>query len=156
VVHAGKVPCVRNIPVETAQEMRDAVHRICTERVPDFYISAAAISDYAPEQYNGKLRSGQMISVPLHPLPKLIDEVSRSYDTTVIAFKLGEDEEDGAARLIANGARLVVVNGPESMGSDTIDAVLVTPKGREPARGNKRELAAMIWERILTLPLSQG
>ncbi len=153
VVHAGTIPCVRNIPIETAGEMHDAVHRICAERIPDIYISAAAISDYAPEPYRGKLRSGQTLSIPLHPLPKLIDEVCRRYNTSVIAFKVGEE---GADTLIAKGADLVVINGPESMGSDTTDAIISGAGGREQIRGTKRELAARIWERIRTLPLPQG
>ncbi|HNL87179.1 MAG TPA: phosphopantothenoylcysteine decarboxylase, partial [Methanoregulaceae archaeon] len=156
VVHAGVIPCVRNIPIETAGEMHDAVHRICAERIPDIYISAAAISDYAPEPYRGKLRSGQTLSIPLHPLPKLIDEVCRRYNTSVIAFKVGEEGEEGAAPLIAKGADLVVINGPESMGSDTTDAIISGAGGREQIRGTKRELAARIWERIRTLPLPQG
>ena len=156
VVHAGTIPCVRNITIETAGEMHDAVHRICAERIPDIYISAAAISDYAPEPYRGKLRSGQTLSIPLHPLPKLIDEVCRRYNTSVIAFKVGEEGEEGAAPLIAKGADLVVINGPESMGSDTTDAIISGAGGREQIRGTKRELAARIWERIGTLLLPQG
>ena len=154
VVHAGKIPNVRNIPAETAREMHDAVHRVCADRVPDIYLSAAAISDYAPDYYKGKIRSGQILSIPLHPLPKLIDEVFERYDTTVVAFKLGEDEGGGADQLIAKGARLVVMNGPESMGSDTTDAIISSTTGREEVRGTKRELAARIWERILMLPHS--
>jgi phosphopantothenoylcysteine decarboxylase/phosphopantothenate--cysteine ligase len=131
--------------------MRDAVHRTCAERVPDFYISAAAISDYAPAYHKGKLRSGQTLSLTLHPLPKLIDEVMARYSIPVIAFKLGEDEEEGAELLVARGASLVVINGPETMGSDTAEAVILGPGVREQVKGTKRELAERIWESILSL-----
>jgi phosphopantothenoylcysteine decarboxylase/phosphopantothenate--cysteine ligase len=145
------IPCVRNITVETAGEMRDAVHRICEERTPDLYISAAAVSDYAPEFYKGKLRSGQTLTLTLHPLPKLIDEVISRYRIPVIAFKLGEEEEDRAEILLNKGASLVVINGPETMGSDTTEAVISSVSGRERVKGTKRELAERIWERVLSL-----
>ena len=151
VVHNGKIPCVRNVEVETAQEMRDAVHRICAERVPDLYISAAAISDYAPLCHEGKLRSGQTLTLTLRPLPKLIDEVIARYHIPVIAFKIGEDEEERAEVLIAKGASLVVINGPGAMGSDTTEAVISGASGREQVKGTKRELAERIWERVLSL-----
>lgn len=151
VVHNGMIPCVRNIHVETALEMREAVHRICAARAPDFYLSAAAISDYAPEYQEGKLRSGQTLTLTLRPLPKLIDEVITRYRIPVIAFKLGEDEEERAESLLARGASLVVINGPETMGSATTDAVISGASCREQVRGTKRELAARIWERVLSL-----
>jgi phosphopantothenoylcysteine decarboxylase/phosphopantothenate--cysteine ligase len=151
VVHNGKIPCVRNVGVETAQEMRDAVHRICAERAPDLYISAAAISDYAPLCHEGKLRSGQTLTLTLRPLPKLIDEVIARYHIPAIAFKIGEDEEERAEVLIAKGASLVVINGPEVMGSATTEAVISGASGREQVKGTKRELAERIWARILSL-----
>jgi phosphopantothenoylcysteine decarboxylase/phosphopantothenate--cysteine ligase len=131
--------------------MRDAVHRICAERVPDFYISAAAISDYAPLCHEGKLRSGQTLPLTLRPLPKLIDEVITRYHIPVIAFKIGEDEEERAEVLIAKGASLVVINGPEAMGSDTTEAVISGASGREQVKGTKRELAERIWAMVLSL-----
>lgn len=153
IVHNGQIPCVRNVTVETARQMHDAVHRICAERVPDLYISAAAISDYAPQYHKGKLRSGQPLSLALHPLPKLIDEVLSKYHIPVIAFKLGEDEEEQAEALIAKGACLVVINGPEAMGAATAGAVITGAFGREEVNGTKRDLAEQIWERILSLSL---
>ena len=155
IVQNGTIPCVRNVNVETARQMHDAVHRICAEQAPDLYISAAAISDYAPQYHKGKLRSGQPLSLALHPLPKLIDEVLTRYHIPVIAFKLGEDEEEQAEALIAKGASLVVINGPEAMGSATARAVITGAFGREQVNGTKRDLAAQIWERILSLSSSR-
>jgi len=152
IVHNGTIPCVRNVTIETAREMHDAVHRICAERVPDLYISAAAISDYAPQYHKGKLRSGQPLSLALHPLPKLIDEVLTRYPIPVIAFKLGEDEAGQAEALLAKGASLVVINGPEAMGAATAGAEILGAFGREQVHGTKRDLAEQIWERILSLP----
>ena len=43
----------------------------------DIYVSAAAISDFAPCPREGKLRSGIPSTIDLEPLPKLINEVMR-------------------------------------------------------------------------------
>ncbi|NYT08290.1 MAG: bifunctional phosphopantothenoylcysteine decarboxylase/phosphopantothenate--cysteine ligase CoaBC, partial [Methanomicrobiales archaeon] len=57
-VHKNRLPCVRNVPVTSALDMRNEILRICREEPPDLYISAAAVSDFAPVPFAGKLRSG--------------------------------------------------------------------------------------------------
>ena len=156
VVQDGTTPCVATIMVGTAAGMRDAVHRACERHPPDLYISAAAISDYAPERHAGKIPSGHEISLTLHPLPKLIDEVIARYRVPVIAFKLGEDAEEAGRALLGRGAAIVVVNGPAAMGSDTSDAVIITSGQREVVAGTKRELAERIWDTVLSLAPEWG
>jgi phosphopantothenoylcysteine decarboxylase/phosphopantothenate--cysteine ligase len=149
VVHHSFTPLVTNVQVATAAEMRDAVHRVCSEAKPDIYISAAAISDFAPERQEGKLRSGSPRSLMLQPLPKLIDEVLAGYDIPVVAFKLGHNEEESAGRLLAKGVRMVVINGPESMGSSETMVTILDPDGKQETAGSKKEVAETIWKRIL-------
>ncbi len=71
VVHGGdtfSLPHVDNVHAESAGgEMREAVLSLCAEQTFDYYISAAAISDFAPAAYEGKIPSGQQISVDLFP-----------------------------------------------------------------------------------------
>jgi phosphopantothenoylcysteine decarboxylase/phosphopantothenate--cysteine ligase len=149
VVHSGRIPCVRNVAVTSASDMREAVLRICREEPPDLYISAAAISDFAPEPFAGKLRSGAPVTLTLHPLPKLLDEVITGCGIPAVAFKLGSDEEEAAQDLLRKGARMVVVNGPESMGSPQGAVVMITKDSRSEMEGSKEEIAAAIWQRIL-------
>jgi len=149
VVHGNSIPCVHNVPAASASEMREAVLRICREEAPDLYISAAAISDFSPVPYPGKLRSGGPVTLTLHPLPKLLDEVMTGWGVPTVAFKLGSDEEDAARELLAKGARMVVVNGPESMGSSHGSAVILGEGPRVAVEGSKEELAAAIWQQIL-------
>jgi phosphopantothenoylcysteine decarboxylase/phosphopantothenate--cysteine ligase len=149
VVHSGRIPCVRNVAVTSASDMREAVLRICREEPPDLYISAAAISDFAPEPFAGKLRSGAPVTLTLHPLPKLLDEVITGCGIPAVAFKLGSDEEEAAQDLLRKGARMVVVNGPESMGSPQGAVVIITKDSRSEMEGSKEEIAAAIWQRIL-------
>ncbi len=149
VVHHSTFPLVTNIPVTTATEMREVVHRACREERPDLYISAAAISDFAPERHEGKLKSGTPRSLELRPLPKLIDEVLAGYDIPVVAFKLGRNQEESARQLLEKGIRMVVINGPEAMGSSETAATILDSGGKLEIAGSKEELAERIWERIL-------
>ncbi|NYT17494.1 MAG: bifunctional phosphopantothenoylcysteine decarboxylase/phosphopantothenate--cysteine ligase CoaBC [Methanomicrobiales archaeon] len=148
IVHSGRIPCVRNILVTSASDMREAVLRICREEPPDLYISAAAISDFAPEPFAGKLRSGAPVTLTLNPLPKLLDEVITGCGIPAVAFKVGSDEEEAAQDLLRKGARMVVVNGPENMGSPQGAAVILGNDTRVEIEGSKEELAAEIWEHI--------
>jgi phosphopantothenoylcysteine decarboxylase/phosphopantothenate--cysteine ligase len=155
-VHGSHLPVVSNIPVTTAEEMRGAVHRICGKEKPDIYISAAAISDFAPDRYQGKLPSGTSLTLVLNPLPKLIDEVLHEYRIPVVAFKLGYNQEQAARQMLARGVRMVVVNGPEAMGSSAGRAIILASGLEQPVEGSKEALAEMIWEQILARPAEFG
>lgn len=150
VVHTSHLPLVANIPVTTAAEMREAVHRVCREERPDLYISAAAISDFAPDLYPGKLKSGSPQTLKLNPLPKLVDEVMAGYEVPIVAFKLGRDQDAAARDMLARGVTMVVVNGPENMGSAAGIVTILCRDLKLQAEGSKRELAEEIWAAILT------
>lgn len=149
VVHSGSAPAVRNVPAATAAEMREAVLRQCREEGVDIYISAAAISDYAPERREGKIPSGEVQTLRLAPLPKLLDAVIEECRPVTVAFKLGWDAEEQAAAMLAKGAAMVVANTPPAMGAIEGSFVLVTADAREEVAGSKEEVAAVIWARLL-------
>ncbi|HVP25461.1 MAG TPA: bifunctional phosphopantothenoylcysteine decarboxylase/phosphopantothenate--cysteine ligase CoaBC [Methanomicrobiales archaeon] len=149
VVHRGHIPVVKNIAVQNAAEMREAVHGVFREEGADIYVSAAAISDFAPERVEGKIRSGAPVTLRLDPLPKLLDEVISAYHPGVIAFKLGRDEEPAAQEMLDRGVNAMVVNPPETMGSPGAEAVVLTPDGRRTVRGTKEEVAAAVWTDML-------
>jgi phosphopantothenoylcysteine decarboxylase/phosphopantothenate--cysteine ligase len=148
-VHAGLFPCVRNIHATTAAEMREAVLSVCREEGVDIYISAAAISDFAPERHEGKIPSGSPLTVRLNPLPKVIDEVKAACSPTVVAFKLGWDEEGRARAMLEEGARMVVVNAPPTMGAKEGSFRLMTADGTRDVAGSKEEVARAIWSGLL-------
>lgn len=149
VVHRDAVPLVKNIAVETAEEMRVAVLRVLEETGADIYISAAAISDFTPKRVKGKIPSGKQTSIDLDPSPKLLDEVRSRSSPVTIAFKLGRDEEVKARDMIARGAEMVLVNAPETMGSASGEYLLLTSTGSTPLSGTKEEIAAAIWDRVI-------
>lgn len=149
IVHHAHLPCVRNVAVTSAAEMRAAVLQICSQEKPDLYISAAAISDFAPEKFEGKMRSGEVREIALHPLPKLIDEVITRYGVPSVAFKLGRAEEESALEQLRKGAVMVVVNEPETMGSPEGEIMILDQDSRVNLKGTKEDLAAALWDRIL-------
>ncbi len=149
VIHRDAFPCVNNIFVETADEMRCAVHRCFSESGADIYISAAAISDFAPKRVKGKIPSGKPVNLFLEQLPKVLLEVIEQYDSLIIAFKLGRTPKKMAKKMISQGIAMVLMNAPESMGSDHGEYMLMTQNGEFPLNGTKEEIANAIWNAVI-------
>ena len=149
VVHAGSIPCVRNVRATTAAEMRQVVLRVCRDEGVDIYASAAAISDFAPECREGKIPSGSPLTVRLNPLPKVIDEVAAACSPVTVAFKLGWDEEERAKAMLDAGARMVVVNAPPAMGAAEGSFRIMTADSVTDVSGSKEEVARAIWSGLL-------
>ncbi|WP_342678058.1 bifunctional phosphopantothenoylcysteine decarboxylase/phosphopantothenate--cysteine ligase CoaBC [Methanofollis sp. UBA420] len=148
VVHAGHVPCVENVHVETAGEMMEAV-LAGVGKGADYYLSAAAISDFAPARAAGKIPSGAPVEIGLRPLPKVLDAVQRIFSGTVVAFKLGWDEEARAAAMLDAGVAMVVLNTPPAMGAAGGEFVLMKSDSRRTVTGTKEEVAEAIWSALL-------
>ncbi len=148
VVHAGHVPCVENVHVETAGEMMEAV-LAGVGKGADYYLSAAAVSDFAPARAAGKIPSGAPVEIALRPLPKVLDAVLRIFSGTVVAFKLGWDEEARAAAMLDAGVAMVVVNTPPAMGAAGGEFVLMRKDSRRTVTGTKEEVAEAIWSALL-------
>jgi phosphopantothenoylcysteine decarboxylase/phosphopantothenate--cysteine ligase len=146
-VHGGgEVPCVRNIGVSSAGEMAEAVLRIANDEGIDFYVSAAAISDFAPERHTGKIPSGKPVELRLRPLPKLLDRVREACRPRIIAFKVGAGGARAARRMLAEGAELVVVNSAEAMGAEEGEFTIIGKDTRIRVQGTKEEAAAALWD----------
>jgi phosphopantothenoylcysteine decarboxylase/phosphopantothenate--cysteine ligase len=151
VVHSGHIPCVRNIHAESAADMREAVHRVCRESPVDYYISAAAISDFVPRRHEGKIPSGESVILELVPQPKILREILEAEyrPASVIAFKLGWDSETAARTLLDQGVDLVAANTPDTLGSPSGRYVLIGRDARRGIEGNKDTIAAGIWDALL-------
>ena len=149
IIHRDTFPCVNNVFVETADEMRCAVHRCFSEMGADIYISAAAISDFAPKRVKGKIPSGKPINLLLKPLPKVLSEVTQQYNSLNIAFKLGRTPKKIAKAMIAQGIAMVLMNTPESMGSARGEYMLLTRNRELALNGTKEEIADAIWNAVI-------
>lgn len=102
----------------------------------DMVVLAAAVSDYGVVNYvDGKIRSGNTMSIELTPFPKIISEVKKLQpDTFLVGFKLlvGSTEEEliAAAKdsLEKNKCSVVVANDLENIKNDN-HTVLAVSKG---------------------------
>ncbi|MEN6342026.1 MAG: bifunctional phosphopantothenoylcysteine decarboxylase/phosphopantothenate--cysteine ligase CoaBC [Methanospirillum sp.] len=148
VVHADRFPCVRNVPATSAADMREAVLAYGGAGGIDIYVSAAAISDFAPERFPGKIPSGAPATLALEPLPKVLDEVISRFEPLTIAFKLAKDADAQAGGLLDRGAALVVANTPETMGASGGTFALHSARGIRVVEGSKEEVAAAIWSNV--------
>ena len=147
VVHRDTFPCVNNIRVESAADMCSAVYHFFSERGgADIYVSAAAISDFAPGRVAGKIPSGKSVSLQLEPLPKLLDDVIQRWAPEIIAFKLGTDQEKEARKMLEYGIGMVLLNTPETMGCPDGDYQILTKTSRIHLVGIKDEIAKTVWD----------
>jgi phosphopantothenoylcysteine decarboxylase/phosphopantothenate--cysteine ligase len=151
VVHRDVFPCVQNIFADTAEEMHSAVTGHLAKSGAEIYISAAAISDFAPVKVKGKIPSGKAISIDLIPLPKLLDEIISKFRPFTVAFKLDWDSERMAPDLLKRGVAVVVCNTPDTMGSERGVFVVQTTGHSEMIKGSKEEAAIAIWNSLLVL-----
>jgi phosphopantothenoylcysteine decarboxylase/phosphopantothenate--cysteine ligase len=149
VVHRDTFPCVRNVPADSAGAMREGVLGGRREHGgTDLYISAAAVSDFAPARVRGKIPSGSPAVLDLHPLPKLLDEVIAAFHPVTVAFKIGREPEPAARRLLENGVSAVLANTPATMGSDTGEYLLITRDTGVRLSGTKEGIAAGIFAEL--------
>ena len=149
VVHADTFPCVSNVMAGSADEMRAVVLRCLSENGgTDIYVSAAAISDFAPKAVKGKIPSGRAISLDLEPLPKLLDEVLHTWGPVIIAFKIGDNPDKKAKAMIQDGVTMVLMNEPETMGSRSGVYRQLTAEGIVKLSGTKETIAKDVWDSI--------
>ena len=150
IVHRDTLPCVRNVPAETADDMREAVlSELAVHGGADVYISAAAISDFAPGKTEGKIPSGKQAVLELFPLAKLLDDVVKRYAPFTVAFKISRKPEPQAKSMLKRGVSMVLMNYPETMGSDHGEYELISTGNSRRIAGTKAEVAGIIWNEIL-------
>ncbi|MCK4282605.1 MAG: bifunctional phosphopantothenoylcysteine decarboxylase/phosphopantothenate--cysteine ligase CoaBC [Candidatus Lokiarchaeota archaeon] len=116
-----KVPAyIDMVPATSTKEFLNIVKEELTKNKYDFFISAAAISDYTPKEYlEGKISSSknEELSLGLRLTPKIID-IARETDKNVfiVGFKaetkVSEKEliERAYKRLIKSNIDLIVAN----------------------------------------------
>ncbi len=149
IIHHDHLPGLTNIRTDTAESMLNAVMLELDTHPVDIYISAAAVSDYAPDRYEGKIPSGQSPVLHLHPLPKILDHAVTKARLT-IAFKLGDESIDDAHALLKRGVALVAANRPDTMGSTGGTYELIDQSGKMSVTGSKEEIAHRMFELIIS------
>ena len=155
VVHRDTFPCVSNIAAGSAVEMRNAVLGFLKKQGgTDIYLSAAAISDFAPQPVEGKIASGQPATLVLEQLPKLINEVIGQFHPFTVAFKINRSPETGARSLLEQGVSMVLMNTPETMGSTYGRYTILDAQGSTTLHGPKEDIASEIFHKIVGIPVT--
>ncbi len=153
-------PGVRVIPVQTAEEMREAIlHAAASATI---VIKAAAVADYrVPRPSSEKIRSKQEgLTLALAPNPDILQELGRAKGSRFLvgfAAETGELREHAHAKLVAKGIDLIVANDvsrPDiGFEAEENQVVMLDRWGgiSELPRGPKLEIADAILDRVQTL-----
>jgi phosphopantothenoylcysteine decarboxylase/phosphopantothenate--cysteine ligase len=162
-------PGVRRIDVETALEMRAAVHAELP--AADVVVMAAAVADFRPaERAAGKLKKedladGAGLELRLVQNPDILAEISRERGARIVVGFAAESRDVIAAarrKLARKGCDLLVANdvsrSDAGFESDRNAVALLTPDGEveELPLLDKSEVAARIWDRIEKLRSRAG
>jgi phosphopantothenoylcysteine decarboxylase/phosphopantothenate--cysteine ligase len=148
------------VPVETAEEMRDAV--LARFDQVDAVVMAAAVADFRPKSIaDQKLKKDAGIpDVVLEPTPDILAELGeRRAHQILVGFAAETEDLEGAGRrkLASKHLDLVIVNrvgrAGTGFGADANEALLLPASGdHEPLRSwRKRELAAAVLDRVAAL-----
>ena len=118
----------------------------------DIIINCAAISDYKPIKQEGKIPSGQQLTLPLMPTPT-INKKLRSKTSLLVGFKLestGENiVEKAYSRLCEQKLDYIIANTLDSLGADTISIWLIgDDKTTLCKQGTKNDMAEFILRTI--------
>lgn len=150
-VHNGELlpslPHLKTVHSTTAASMHAAVIDCISKNKPDIYISAAAISDYAPEQYSGKIESKEpQVTLTLHLLPKLLPRTFSFQIPTIVSFKLGENAREDAYQILMNTPEIamIIANAANNMGGSSGTVHLLSRTKETTVHGSKEILADAI------------
>lgn len=153
---APRMPGLTVVPVETAQEMADAVWSRAGEC--DVAVMAAAVADFRPKNPEAdKLRRSEGLpGIELEPTPDVLAGVAamekRPY---LVGFAAETGSLDGALRkATSKGVDMLVGNDVTKAGSgfatDTNEVTVYAPDGSAETWPllSKREVASRLWDRI--------
>ena len=141
------------VRVTSAEEMLEAV--AARFDACDALLASAAVADYRPvAKRPEKIKKGEArLTVELERTPDILAEMARRRKRQIlVGFCLETEDLERRARgkLEAKALDLVVANGPEAIGADRQDALLVRRNGQTTrlAGVTKADLASAILEAV--------
>ena len=157
---ASVPPGVEVVPVQTAEEMREAV--LARFEDADAVVMAAAVADFRPKAIaESKLKKDSGVpELILEPTPDILRELGeRRKDQILVGFAAETDdlEQAGRNKLGSKRLDLVVVNlvgqVGTGFGADTNEAMLLSANGDNVplSTWTKRELAGAVIDRVAAL-----
>ncbi|HID26535.1 MAG TPA: bifunctional phosphopantothenoylcysteine decarboxylase/phosphopantothenate--cysteine ligase CoaBC, partial [Methanosarcinales archaeon] len=158
IVHRNRIGFsgIKEIFVETANDMLDAVLTELKNKDYDILISVAAISDYTLDMEKEKIKSGLDLTLKLKPTPKLIKVVREKYpNLKIIGFKAETNvSKEDLIKRAKNAMReskldLMVANDVGWGGIGTEDnEVYIIGDAIDHVKGSKKKIAIAILDRI--------
>jgi phosphopantothenoylcysteine decarboxylase/phosphopantothenate--cysteine ligase len=153
-------PGIEVVPVETAQEMHDAVLARAGDH--DVVVMAAAVADFRPKAAADRKikKSGGVPEVVLEPTVDILAALgaAKRPGQTLVGFAAETDavRENAAAKLQAKGADLIVANDVSAPGAgfehDTNEVVILSPDGAvEVPLADKRTIARTVLDTVSSL-----
>jgi phosphopantothenoylcysteine decarboxylase/phosphopantothenate--cysteine ligase len=153
-------PGVEVVPVQTAEEMRDAV--LARFEQADAVVMAAAVADFRPKAIaDSKLKKDSGVpELILEPTPDILRELGeRRKDQVLVGFAAETEDlqQAGRSKLGSKRLDLVVVNlvgrAGTGFGADTNEAMLLSADGDDVplTSWTKRELAGAVIDRVAAL-----
>ncbi|MDP3033487.1 MAG: bifunctional phosphopantothenoylcysteine decarboxylase/phosphopantothenate--cysteine ligase CoaBC [Methanobacteriaceae archaeon] len=148
-----------SIKTVSSKEMNDKILEIIPEF--DIFVSTAAVSDFSPSiTENSKISSDNKLELVLKPNPKIINQIKhKNPDIFLVGFKAeyniseGELIDSAKKQMEKSDTDLVVANDVSiegsGFGSDENKVILVDDEVQNIPLSSKKEIAQMIWDRIL-------
>jgi phosphopantothenoylcysteine decarboxylase/phosphopantothenate--cysteine ligase len=126
-----------------------------TNKKYDIILNCAAIADYSPKKFKGKISSkNKKLSIDLFPNPKIIKIIKQKFPKSIIvAFKLESNynilKQKSQEFLIENDIDFVVGNTISSLNSEISDILILNKSGIiNKMKGKKDEIASFILDNI--------
>ena len=153
--------------VNTTEDMAKKVEELTSTTQYDVVIGAGAPVDFKPEKsFNGKLKSGQSVTIRLEPTPKVLESIVKP-PKALVAFaaehveSVEELEIKALEKLEKYSADFVVANrvGFEGIGfaSPHLEAILVDKRGvKRLGRTHKEVVAALIADKVAEILGAEG
>jgi phosphopantothenoylcysteine decarboxylase/phosphopantothenate--cysteine ligase len=148
------------VPVQTAEQMHQAVHQRAAEA--NVVIMAAAVSDYRPvAAQDNKIKRGEAhFTLELEPTPDILAELGQAKRNQILVGFAAETDsivENARGKLARKGADMIIANDVTQEGAgfdtDTNIVTLFLRDGREIPlpKMSKLEVANRILDRVLEI-----
>ena len=151
-----KVPeYINKIDFKSIKDLEKLVKKTDLKKY-NYIIVCAAISDYIPNKFKGKIKSGkQKLTIDLKPTEKLLPKIrKKAAKSSIIAFKLEDKKENlknkSMALLKENNLDFVIGNLVSGFNSDENRIWIFDKSGKSfSKKDNKENLASFILEKII-------
>jgi phosphopantothenoylcysteine decarboxylase/phosphopantothenate--cysteine ligase len=148
-----QLPNFKEVVVWSVKDMLDASLREINVGC-DLFVAAAAASDFTVEKAKTKIKTVSELELELKAAPKILREVRKVYDGSIIGFKAETGVSDEELTKIAeekmecDKLAMVVANDvlERGMGTEDTRVLILTPRRKEWVEGYKQDVAEKIVE----------